>query len=189
MDLSIRRMQYSDLDQVMEIEPVAFGSHHWSRESFKNELDNHGGNYFVIESPETAAIVGYTGFWLIGDEAHITTLAVHPDFRRQQIGEHLLINDIHWARQVGARWMTLEVRVSNEAAQHLYYKYGFKSLGYRRKYYQDNGEDALVLWTENICADDFDQILQKRIAELKLKSDGDARHTIAGVGLESDGSA
>jgi ribosomal-protein-alanine N-acetyltransferase len=160
-------MVLSDLDEVMEIEPVAFGSHHWSRQSFLNELNNPGGHYYVACAEDDGRLCGYSGFWLIGEEAHITTLAVHPDYRRQYVGERLLLNDIHAARRVGARWMTLEVRVSNEAAQNLYYKYGFKSLGLRRNYYQDNNEDAMVLWTENIESQDFVDLVRQRLAEIR----------------------
>lgn len=168
MPFRIRSMMLADLDRIMEIEPVAFGSHHWSRQSFVNELNNAGGQYFVIENLAEKTVIGYTGFWLIGEEAHITTLAVHPEYRRQHIGERLLIHNIQTARRVGANWMTLEVRVSNDAAQGLYYKYGFKSLGLRRRYYQDNGEDAMVLWTESICTEHFSSLLDKQIEKIKL---------------------
>jgi [ribosomal protein S18]-alanine N-acetyltransferase len=159
-------MMLEHLEDILDIEPVAFGSHHWSHQSFVNELNNSMGNYFVAYDRETKRLIGYSGFWLIGEEAHITTLAVHPDYRRLHIGERLLINDIHHAQKVGANWITLEVRVSNETAQQLYYKYGFKSLGVRRNYYQDNDEDALVLWTENIRTQDFKKLLQERIDSL-----------------------
>ncbi|HEY9713673.1 MAG TPA: ribosomal protein S18-alanine N-acetyltransferase, partial [Chroococcales cyanobacterium] len=132
MDIQLRTLLINDLEEVMDIEPVAFGSHHWSYQSFVNELSNSMGHYFAACDPADGKLVGYSGFWLIGEEAHITTLAVHPDFRRQRIGERLLINDIVEARKVGARWITLEVRLSNETAQQLYYKYGFKNLGVRR---------------------------------------------------------
>lgn len=160
-------MTLSDLDEVMEIEPVAFGSHHWSRQSFCNELNNPGGHYYVACTPDGGRLCGYTGFWLIGEEAHITTLAVHPDYRRQYVAERLLIYDVSAAKKVGARWMTLEVRVSNEAAQNLYDKYGFKSLGLRRNYYQDNNEDAMVLWTENIYSKEFVDLVRDRVAEVR----------------------
>lgn len=170
MDIQIKQMTLSDLDQVMEIEPVAFGSHHWSRQSFANELSNSTGYYFVARKPEADQLYGYTGFWLIGEEAHITTLAVHPELRRRHIGERLLIHDIIEAKAVGAKWMTLEVRVSNESAQNLYYKYGFKSLGLRRSYYQDNNEDAMVLWTDNICTAQFENLVDERIQAIKEMS-------------------
>jgi ribosomal-protein-alanine N-acetyltransferase len=162
MRIGLRSLTFEDLNQVMEIEPVAFGSHHWSYQSFVNELNNPSGYYWVAYNLLDNAILGYSGFWLIGDEAHVTTLAVHPDLRRQSIGELLLINDILQAVQLKASWMTLEVRVSNEIAQQLYYRYGFKSLGVRKKYYQDNDEDALVLWAEKIGSAEFQKHLQER---------------------------
>ncbi|MBN9396442.1 MAG: ribosomal protein S18-alanine N-acetyltransferase [Candidatus Melainabacteria bacterium] len=152
----------------MEIEPIAFGSHHWSRDSFINELLNPAGFYFAARERETGRLIGYSGFWLIGEEAHITTLAVHPEHRRKRVGEQLLINDIVKARQLQADWMTLEVRVSNESAQRLYSKYSFKSLGVRRNYYQDNSEDALVLWTERLSTSDFVDVFKVCLAEQKI---------------------
>jgi [ribosomal protein S18]-alanine N-acetyltransferase len=169
-------MMLEHLEDILDIEPVAFGSHHWSHQSFVNELNNSMGNYFVAYDRETKRLIGYSGFWLIGEEAHITTLAVHPDYRRLHIGERLLINDIHHAQKVGANWITLEVRVSNETAQQLYYKYGFKSLGVRRNYYQDNDEDALVLWTENIRTQDFKKLLQERIEALSQAAPCEVTH-------------
>ncbi|HEY9791420.1 MAG TPA: ribosomal protein S18-alanine N-acetyltransferase [Candidatus Obscuribacterales bacterium] len=162
-------MTEADLDQIMLIEPHAFGTHHWSRQSFLNELANPGGHYFVTADELSAKLCGYSGFWLIGEEAHITTLAVHPDLRRRYIGELLLINDIEHAQNVGASWLTLEVRASNYAAQNLYFKYGFKNLGTRRKYYQDNDEDALVLWAENIRSDEFKKNVNTHLQDLQAK--------------------
>ncbi len=154
------------LDQIMDIEPVAFGSHHWSRQSFVSELTNPSGNYFIAVEPTIDRLLGYTGFWLIGEEAHVTILAVHPQWRRQYIGERLLIKNICEAFRAGAKWLTLEVRVSNQAAQDLYMKYGFKNLGLRRNYYQDNDEDALVLWTENICSSEFIKLVKSCLEAL-----------------------
>jgi len=162
-------MSPDDLDQIMEIEPVAFGSHHWSQTSFINELSNPSGYYFVVTDEATELLCGYSGFWLIGEEAHITTLAVRPDLRRRYLGELLLINDIERAQSVGASWLTLEVRVSNYVAQNLYFKYGFKNLGTRRKYYQDNDEDALVLWAENIRSDEYKKNITLRLEDLAAK--------------------
>lgn len=166
--IELRLLQKSDLDEVMEIEPVAFGNHHWSRQSFENELANRLGYYYAAIDAETKQLVGYSGYWLIaGDEAHITTLAVHQDYRRKRIGEVLLINNILTSRQKGAKWLTLEVRVSNEKAQGLYFKFGFKNLGIRRHYYQDNSEDALMLWTENILRPEYLDLLNERIDAVK----------------------
>lgn len=168
--VEISALTLSDLEQVMEIEPVAFGSHHWSRQSFTNELTNSTGHYFAARDCQDKRILGYSGFWLIGEEAHITTLAVHPDFRRLHVGERLLVNYIIQARKVGADWITLEVRVSNESAQRLYGKYSFRSLGVRRNYYQDNGEDALVLWTDRLSSPDFLTLFKKRVKERDVSS-------------------
>jgi len=168
LQLEIRRLTVPDLSTVMAIEPIAFGSHHWSQQSFENELSNSIGHYFAGVDRNSDELAGYSGFWLIsGEEAHITTLAVHPDFRRQYVGERLLINNILEARRRGARWMTLEVRVSNESAQGLYYKYGFKALGTRKHYYQDNSEDALLLWLEHIEAPQFNKVLERGMSVLE----------------------
>lgn len=110
---------------------------------------------------ELRSIVGYAGLWLMTDEAHITTIAVDPDFQGNGIGELLLVALIDRARQIGARWLTLEVRVSNDVAQRLYEKYTFKEMGIRRRYYSDNGEDALVMWTDPIDSDTFQDILAR----------------------------
>lgn len=173
MELQIRQMTLADLDQVMEIEPVAFGSHHWSRQSFINEINNQSSKYFAAVDCATGLLCGYSGFWLIGEEAHITTLAVHPDYRRCGIGERLLINDIEAALNLSATWILLEVRASNDSAQNLYHKYGFRSMGVRRRYYQDNDEDALVLWKESISSPEFKLLLAKRSEDLGVKKQGD----------------
>jgi [ribosomal protein S18]-alanine N-acetyltransferase len=121
-----------------------------------------------IEPPPTPAleaelrsIVGYAGLWLMTDEAHITTIAVDPDFQGNGIGELLLVSLIDRAQQIGGRWLTLEVRVSNDVAQRLYEKYTFKEMGIRRRYYSDNGEDALVMWTDPIDSETFQDTLAR----------------------------
>jgi ribosomal-protein-alanine acetyltransferase len=104
---------------------------------------------------ELRSIVGYAGIWVMTDEAHVTTIATHPDVRGHGIGEFLLVALIHRGIEVGARWTTLEVRASNTVAQSLYRKYTFKEMGVRRRYYSDNGEDALVMWTDALDSDSF----------------------------------
>ena len=104
---------------------------------------------------ELRSIVGYAGIWVMTDEAHVTTIATHPDVRGHGVGELLLVALIHRGIEVGARWTTLEVRASNTVAQSLYRKYTFKEMGVRRRYYSDNGEDALVMWTDALDSDSF----------------------------------
>jgi ribosomal-protein-alanine N-acetyltransferase len=104
---------------------------------------------------ELRSIVGYAGIWIMTDESHITTIASHPDVRGMGVGEFLLMALIHRSIEIGARWMTLEVRATNSVAQNLYRKYTFKEMGVRRRYYSDNGEDALVMWTDALDSDSF----------------------------------
>jgi [ribosomal protein S18]-alanine N-acetyltransferase len=109
---------------------------------------------------ELRSIVGYAGLWLMTDEAHITTIGIDPDYQGNGLGELLLVKLIERAQEIGARWLTLEVRVSNHVAQRLYEKYTFKEMGIRRRYYSDNGEDALVMWTDPIESDLFQETLR-----------------------------
>jgi len=106
-------------------------------------------------------ILGYSGFWIMLEEAHLTTIAVRETYHRQGIGELLLISVIDSAAQLGARIITLEVRLSNRTAQYLYEKYHFRPAGIRRRYYSDNSEDALVMTTETITSDSFQSHFQQ----------------------------
>lgn len=116
------------------------------------------------DAPQTAPpIVGYGGLWLTVDDAHITTIAVDPAQRGRGVGELLLNALIDHAYELGGRQITLEVRVSNTGAQQLYLKYGFQPAGTRTRYYTDNGEDALIMWTDPIDAPEF----KGRLSELR----------------------
>lgn len=161
--IDIVPMTKHDLIDVVAIERLCFGDR-WSVQAFAGELDNPSSTYFVAK--ENARIVGYCGYWLILEEAHITTIAVHPAHQRRYIGEYLLLTLIEHAAKAGAKWLTLEVRVSNTGAQKLYHKYGFTALGRRKGYYQDDGEDALVMWTENIWQSDYQESLKRLKDEL-----------------------
>jgi len=105
-------------------------------------------------------IVGIAGFWIMTDEAHITTLAVRNSFRRQGIGERLLIQIVEMAIQLNVNVVTLEVRISNKQARTLYEKYGFQRVGIRRAYYTDNGEDAFIMTTDSLISDTFQSHFQ-----------------------------
>lgn len=108
-------------------------------------------------------LVGFSGIWLMVDEAHITNIAVHPEYQGRGIGEMLLIVTIDMSQELHASTMTLEVRASNRVAQNLYAKYGFVVTGRRSGYYLDNREDAVIMSTESIAAAAF----QKRLDELR----------------------
>lgn len=115
---------------------------------------------------DSGPILGYGGFWLMYDEAHISTLAVGIEWRRKGLGEMLLITLLDEARRLGASRATLEVRVSNLAAQGLYAKYGFEQVGRRKAYYADNGEDALILTTPDFASRAHQKLINTRQRDL-----------------------
>jgi [ribosomal protein S18]-alanine N-acetyltransferase len=142
--ITFRNMTVDDLDDVMEVEVNSF-TVPWSREAFFNELTkNQFAQYLVVEVDQK--VVGYCGVWIIVDEAHITNIALLPEYRGMRLGEALMAKVLEIAREMGALRMTLEVRVSNNRAQNLYRKFGFEEGAIRKQYYTDNMEDALVMW-------------------------------------------
>lgn len=120
-------------------------------------------------SPDLASIVGFAGLWLMVDEAHVTTIAMHPNYRRLGLGELMLVSLIDISYTIGAKWVTLEVRVSNYTAQNLYHKYGFREAGLRHRYYSDNQEDALIMWTDEINSPAYKEKFQELKAALMHK--------------------
>jgi ribosomal-protein-alanine N-acetyltransferase len=106
----------------------------------------------IAERPESreSGILGFAGMWLMFDEAHITTIGVKRSMRGRGLGELMLVHLVEAAREMGARRLTLEVRVSNQVAQSLYRKYSFKEEGIRKRYYSDDGEDALIMWSDRL---------------------------------------
>jgi [ribosomal protein S18]-alanine N-acetyltransferase len=144
--ITFRKMTVNDLDDVMEVEVNSF-TLPWSRDAFCSELTkNQFAHYLVIELDQK--VVGYCGVWIIVDEAHVTNIAILPDYRGLKLGEALMGQVMMLARSLGALRMTLEVRVSNERAQNLYRKFGFESGAIRKQYYTDNMEDAIVMWVK-----------------------------------------
>ena len=107
-------------------------------------------------------LIGFAGMWLAFDEAHITTIGIDPGYRGRGLGELLLLSMIDAALVRGARWLTLEVRVSNVAAQNLYRKYGFSVRGSRKRYYSDNNEDALIMWSDALDTAEFRANIEAR---------------------------
>ncbi|NMO75925.1 ribosomal protein S18-alanine N-acetyltransferase [Bacillus sp. UniB3] len=139
-------MTVADIDNVFLIETISFPTP-WSKEAFYNELtQNRFAKYIVIQYEEE--LVGYCGVWIVVDEAHITNIAILPEYRGRKLGETLLTKVMEEARKMGATSMTLEVRVTNVVAQNLYRKLGFQNGAIRKKYYTDNQEDALVMWVK-----------------------------------------
>jgi len=146
MNIRFERMKKIHLDGVIEIEGQSFPTP-WSRAAFGHEIAGNDFAYYIVAiSGNTVA--GYAGMWVIPDEGHITTLAVHPSFRRAGIGSCLLKELINEAERRGCVKMTLEVRPSNFSALRLYEKTGFISHGLRPGYYTDTKEDAVIMWKE-----------------------------------------
>lgn len=154
-------MKVEDIPRVVEIERESFRTP-WPADAYTHELKENRLAAYLVARAE-GELVGYGGMWVILDEAHITTIAVDLGYRGQHIGERLLLGLIDAALARGARWMTLEVRMSNLTAQTLYKKYGFREIGTRKGYYSDNREDAVVMWTGNLLERDF----QERLAALR----------------------
>lgn len=150
----ITRMTAEDVDEVSNLEKIVHPNHHWSKNSFYNEIANKLASYYCVKD-EQNKILAYIGFWQIIEEAHITTLAVHPDYRNLQLAQILLIKIIEDCYENMIKFITLEVRESNMPAIKLYEKFLFTSIGVRKKYYQDNGENALIMFTQNIWYDKF----------------------------------
>ena len=169
VQIKIEPMQRDYLDDVIRIEEQSYGPHHWSKESFFNEINNELAKYYCSFN-EKGEMTGYAGCWQILEEAHITNVSVSPDFRRNHIGEALLTAIIESCYKEMIKYITLEVRVSNEPAIKLYEKYNFKSLGIRKGYYQDNNEDALIMWTENIFYDKFKVKYEQNLKNLNEKT-------------------
>ena len=142
--LTTRIMELRDVDAVCEIEKLSFKTP-WSKESFIEEIKaKDRTRYMVAELGDT--VVGYGGMWLIIDEAHITNIAVHPDYRGKKIGKRIVEEMIVEAKNEGITSLTLEVRVSNVPAIKLYKDLDFQEVGTRKGYYVDTGEDALIMW-------------------------------------------
>ena len=145
-DASVRLMVADDVAAVSMIERLSFDLP-WSQKAFKAEIvSNDLAHYLVAEVMEK--IVAYAGMWMIIDEAHVTNVAVLPDYRGQGIGKLIMGSLIVYAGQQGARRMTLEVRSSNEVAKQLYQRFGFTAAGIRKKYYTDTNEDAIIMWLD-----------------------------------------
>jgi [ribosomal protein S18]-alanine N-acetyltransferase len=139
----IRRMTLQDVSEVHEIDVLSF-SLPWPERSFRFELtENPIARAWVAEVDDRVAAM--LVLWFIINEAHVATIAVHPHFRRQGIGEQILLCALRSVKAEGAERAFLEVRAGNQAAQTMYKKYGFEVAGVRRGYYKDNNEDALLM--------------------------------------------
>lgn len=188
---ALRPMEKSDLDQVAAMEREAFPTL-WPPTSYRRELKNRMAEYtvcvrddeFVTVQPRPKKkgllgifgrrnkpqepirqqlLVGFLGVWYMAGEAHIVSVAVRETYKRKGLGELLVIGSVEMAMRRDCQVVTLEARVSNEPAIALYRKYGFNEVGLRRRYYSDNGEDAIIMTTDKLTSDEYSSLFNYRL--------------------------
>lgn len=168
--LSLEPMRESDISTVQEIERRIFSSP-WPRNAYFRELNSRNTAYYIVlrrqTGPQMGEIIGYAGMWRMYDEAHVTTIGVREDLQGSGYGRVLFSGLVQAAYEMGAKWITLEVRASNEHAMRMYEGFGFKVIGRRRGYYTDNGEDALVMWSDSIYAPRFRGVLERNLDHIE----------------------
>ena len=148
-DIEIVEMEGEDINGILDIENLCFISP-WTRNAFEQELDLEWSKVFVAKkpTPHKKRIVGYICLWVVTNELHILNLAIHPNFHRHGIASRLLSFGLEFSILMGAELATLEVRKSNLPAISLYKKFAFEAMGVRRRYYSDNYEDAIVMYSK-----------------------------------------
>lgn len=169
----LRHMEPRDLPAVLAIEEAVFGDDAWPRSFFERDLANEYSTYLVLELISAnqgamhAELAGYAGYWLLEDEANLMNIAIAPAWQGRGLGEHLLLATLERMQAGGVSVCTLEVRVSNTRAQALYSKLGFQVAGRRRRYYRDNGEDALLMTTPPLDSPTIQQLHNQQRAALQ----------------------
>ncbi len=186
--LELHPLTADRLSAVVALDELCFGGL-WTRSGYERELESPNSQLLVLEAAKGYRVSGFSGqssevltqnsvnadsqtaptaqntliglgcFWSILEEAHITILAVHPDYQRQGLGQLLLYAMLRDARRRQLEWATLEVKPSNQAALSVYQKFGFTEVGRRRGYYKDTGEDALILWRSGLQTLEFEETL------------------------------
>jgi len=182
--LKLEPLKIEQLPQIVELDQICLGGL-WSLDGYRKELENPNSQLLTISIPvprkqeaetdnnKTEQIIGLGCFWTILEEAHLTVLAIHPNYQGQGLGELLLYTLLKKACDRHLERATLEVRVSNEIALALYQKFGFKIAGRRKNYYQKTGEDALILWRGDLHHPEFTrdlEIWQQEVSDRLLKN-------------------
>jgi ribosomal-protein-alanine N-acetyltransferase len=160
----IRRMRLEDIEHVSRLERRCYALP-WSSSAYVTEVGNPSA-YYTVATEIDNTIVGYAGMWVIMDELHITTIAVEPSQRGRKIGERLLLDLIEEGLSRGGNRATLEVRERNTVAHNLYLKYAFEDVAVRKNYYSDNGENALIMWANDLFSDAYQAMLRDYKARL-----------------------
>ena len=189
--LALELMREGDIATVQEIEREIFATP-WPRNAYYRELASRSSAHYVVlrqegivERPSgfhsmefDPSILGYGGMWRMYDEAHVTTIGVRRDLHHRGYGRVLFAGLVQAAYDMGAKWITLEVRTSNENAMHMYEGFGFKVIGRRKGYYTDNGEDAIVMWSDSIHSPRFRRAYETNLDQIDAEVRGLRREPI-----------
>lgn len=166
--IAVRPMREDDIEQVQVIDKLSF-SLPWPERAYRYELKENPASLLWVaeaEAPDGKRdVIGMSVVWLILDEAHIATIAVHPDYRRQSIGERLLLTTLEASARRGAQHAMLEVRAGNQIARNLYNRFGFVVVGRRPHYYRDNNEDAILMNLHGLDQDYLDRMRKTLVEE------------------------
>jgi ribosomal-protein-alanine N-acetyltransferase len=169
--LRINPMQFADIGEVRAIELDVFPTP-WPSNAYQRELSsNRSAHYFCLW--QSSSIAAYGGLWSVGEEAHVTTIGVRRREQGKGLGKAMFMALVNRSYALGANFVSLEVRPTNEPAIHLYESFGFKVMGRRRGYYTDNGEDAMVMWSDLIHAPAFKARFLRIASQIDLEGVGD----------------
>ena len=160
----IRPMRLEDIEHVSRLERRCY-TLPWSSSAYVTEVGNPSA-YYTVATEVDNTVVGYAGMWVNMDEAHITTIAVDPVQRGRKIGERLLLDLLEQGLKRNAKRSTLEVRERNVVAHNLYLKYGFEDVAVRKNYYSDNGENAVIMWANDLTSHAYQAMLNDHRARL-----------------------
>ncbi|ELR96624.1 ribosomal protein S18-alanine N-acetyltransferase [Gloeocapsa sp. PCC 73106] len=164
--IQLEPLKSEHLEQVVKLDQTCLGGL-WTLSGYQREIDSPHSNALVLSLLPQQQIIGLGCFWSILEEAHITLLAIEPDYQGQGLGKLLLYNLLFQAREQKLERATLEVKISNQIALALYQKFGFKIAGIRKQYYQKTQEDALILWQSGLNSPEFLENLKTRQKELE----------------------
>ena len=194
--LALDLMREADVNTVQEIEREIFATP-WPRNAYYRELASRASAHYVVLRQEIQGdgsaqrpagyriadfdptIIGYGGMWRMYDEAHVTTIGVRRDLQRRGYGRIVFAGLVQAAYDMGAKWITLEVRTTNDNAMKMYEAFGFKVIGRRKGYYTDNGEDAIVMWSDSIHSPRFRKAYEANLGRIDSEVRGLRRELLA----------